>query len=162
MSKTMLTTADVPQYIREIASRLRPTTQYGEKDLAGYTFLLYGRHKVGYESQLETDCDKLIAWCRRYYADAFITEKHFWYDEVEMGAYAVPKQVRQKAYRIGYRNHIKLVITDPVAFRFEKDGFYKEQVLEGAKSSLSERISNASERAGSRAAERGAGNTKER
>lgn len=128
MSKTLLTTADVPKYIRQIVARLRPTTQCGENDVAGYTFLLYGRHKVGYENQLEADCEKLIAWCQRYYAEAYVTEKHFWYDEVKMGAYAGPKEIRRKAYRVGYRNHIKLVITDPVAYRFEKDGYYKEEL----------------------------------
>lgn len=129
MSKTMLMTDDVPKYIREIVSRLRLTTNYGQQDMPGYTFLLYGRHKVGYEDQLESDCEKLLNWCKRYYADAYITEKHFWWDDVpnpvDFGA--GNKYQRRKAYRDGFRNYIKLVITDPVAYRFEKDNYYREK-----------------------------------
>ena len=125
MSKTLLTTAEVPKYIREIASRLRLTTDYTETDLPGYTFKLYGKYKVGYESQLKTDSEKLIAWCKRYYADAYIVSEHFWYKEVAVGPYALPKQQRKKAYQTGYRNYIKVIITDPVALRFENDGYYR-------------------------------------
>lgn len=129
MSRTMLTTADVPKYIREIVANLRPTTNYGENDLAGYTFKLYGKHKIGYESQLRTDCEKLIAWCNRYYAEATINEEHFWWDDVPTPTgvdYPGNKWHRRKAYREGFRNYIKVTITDPVAHRFEKDGFYRE------------------------------------
>lgn len=126
MSKTSLATADVPKYIREIVARLHLTTDYAGSDLAGYTFKLYGKWRVGYENQLESDCEKLIAWCKRYYADAYVAEKHFWYNEIEMGPFAMLKQKMKKAYRIGYRNYIKVIITDPVAHRFEKDGYYRE------------------------------------
>lgn len=128
MSKTMLTTADVPKYIREIASRLRLTSDYSEGDLPGYTFKLYGKHKIGYEDQLSRDCEKLIEWCKRYYSDAHIVSEHFWWDAVEKLPYGLfaDKAHRQKAYRAGVRNYIKIVITDPVAHRFKKDNFYRE------------------------------------
>ena len=126
MSKTILTTADVPKYIKEIVARLKLTTDYTENDLPGYTFKLYGKWKVGYENQLRTDCEKLLSWCKRYYADAYVVSEHFWYDEVLAGPYAVPKQKMKKAYRTGYRNYIKIVVTDPVAYRFEKDNYYRE------------------------------------
>ena len=82
MSKTMLTCEDVPQYIREIVSRLRLTTEYAEGVLPGYTFKLYGKYKVGYEDMLSKDCEKLLAWCKRWHADAYIASEHFWWTEV--------------------------------------------------------------------------------
>lgn len=129
MSKTLLTTVDVPKYIREIVARLHLTTDYAENDIPGYTFKLYGKWKVGYESQLDSDCEKLIAWCKRCFADAYVAERHFWYNEVEMGPFAMQKQKMRKAFRIGYRNYIKVIITDPVAHRFEKDGYYREETV---------------------------------
>ena len=128
MSKTMLTTADVPKYIREIVTRLKLTTDYVEGDLPGYTFKLYGKHKVGYEEQLTSDCVKLIAWCKRHFADADIVSEHFWDTDIPVnpGGIAGDRNHRHKAYVLGYRNYIKVIITDPVAHRFEKDGYYRE------------------------------------
>lgn len=127
MSKTLLGTADVPQYIREIVARLRLTTDYTANDIPGYTFKLYGKWKVGYESQLRSDCQKLIEWCHRYYADAYMVSEHFWMTDVPNGSsgFSGDKYHKQKAYRQGYRNYMKIVITDPVANRFEKDNFYR-------------------------------------
>lgn len=127
MGKTCLTTADVPKYIREIVARLQLTTDYAENDIPGYTFKLYGKWKIGYESQLQSDCEKLLAWCKRYYADAYIVSNHFWHTDVP-----APHDFRgdlahqRRAYELGYRNYIKVVITDPVAHRFEKDNYYRE------------------------------------
>ena len=128
MSKTMLTTADVPKYIKEIVSRLHLTTDYAESDIPGYTFKLYGKWKVGYKSQLQSDCEKLLAWCKRWYADAYVVSEHFWWTDVEKtpGGFPGDKWHKQKAFREGYRNYIKVIITDPVAHRFEKDGYYRE------------------------------------
>lgn len=128
MSKTLLTTADVPAYIREIVKRLRPVTDFQENDIPGYTFKLYGRYKLGYENQLKTDCEKLLAWCRRYYADAYVLSVHAWWKDVEPcgGDYRGTHSHKMKAYREGFQNHIKVVITDPVARRFEEDNYYKE------------------------------------
>ena len=127
MSKTLLTTADVPEYVREIVKNLRPTTDYGENDIPGYTFKLYGKYKIGYEGQLESNCEKLIAWCKRYYADAYIVSKHAWWNEVPVPGAALRGDGthRKKAHRDGFRNYIKIVITDPVARRFEIDKFYR-------------------------------------
>ena len=127
MSKTLLTTADVPKYIREIASRLHLTTKYADGDIPGYVFLLYGKYKIGYEEVLDRDCDKLLAWCKRYYADAYKVSEHYWQTDVSPtpGGLRGDGSHRDKAYRIGYRNYIKVVITDPVAHRFEKDGYYR-------------------------------------
>lgn len=146
MSKTFITTNDVPQYIRDIVKNLRPSVfEPEEATLPGYTFRLYGNHRVGYESQLSTNCEKLLDWCRRYYADAYVVQRHFWIDDVEKpgGAYTGDKSHQRKAYRDGFRNYITVVITDPVAYRFEKDGFYRER-----KSDLASQISGASARAG--------------
>lgn len=146
MSKTLITTNDVPQYIRDIVKNLRPSVSEPEETaLPGYTFRLYGSHKVGYESQLSTNCEKLLDWCRRYYADAYVVQRHFWFDDVAKpgGAYTGDKYHQRKAYRERFRNYIAVVITDPVAYRFEKDGYYRER-----KQSLDQSISQASTRVG--------------
>ena len=130
MSKTLITTNDVPQYIRDIVKNLRLSVSEPEESaIPGYTFRLYGNHKVGYESQLSTNCEKLLAWCRRYYADAYVVQQHFWFDDVAKpgSSFAGGDKCHQrKAYREGFRNYISVVITDPVAYRFEKDGYYRE------------------------------------
>ena len=147
MSKTLITTNDVPQYIRDIVKNLRLSVSEPEETaLPGYTFRLYGNHKVGYESQLSTTCEKLLAWCRRYYAEAYVVQQHFWFDDVAKpgSSFAGGDKCHQrKAYREGFRNYISVVITDPVAYRFEKDGYYRER-----KQSLDQSISQASTRAG--------------
>ena len=102
MSKTLITTADVPQYIRDIVKNLRPSVSEPEESaLPGYTFRLYGNHRVGYESQLDTNCEKLLDWCRRYYADAYVVQPHFWIDDVAKpgGAFTGDKSHQRKAYR---------------------------------------------------------------
>lgn len=128
MSRTVLTTAAVPKYIREIVTRLCLTTDYAENDLPGYTFKLYGKYKIGYEDMLSNDCEKLLAWCKRWYADAYIVSEHFWRTDVEKapGGVRGDKWHKRKAFREGYRNYIKVIITDPVTHRFEKDGYYRE------------------------------------
>lgn len=128
MSKTMLTTADVPMYIKDIVARLKPTTDYAESGLPGYTFKLYGKWKIGFENQLQSDCEKLIAWCKRHFADAYVASEHFWWTDVphRASSFRGDKWHKRRAYEVGYRNHIKIIITDPVAHRFEKDGYYRE------------------------------------
>ena len=88
MSKTLITTEDVPQYIRDI-----------------------------------------------------VVQEHFWIDDVAKpsGAFSGDKSHQRKAYREGFRNYISVVITDPVAYRFEKDNFYRER-----KKELAAQISSAS------------------
>lgn len=127
MSRSILTTANVPKYIREIVPQLHLTTDYAEGDNPGYTFKLYGKWKIGYEEQLQSDCEKLIAWCKRWYADAYIASEHFWYTDVPAPTrFSGDNSHRRRAYEMGYRNYIKVIITDPVAHRFEKDGYYRE------------------------------------
>lgn len=134
MSKTLITTNDVPQYIRDIVKNLRLSVSEPEETaLPGYTFRLYGNHKVGYESQLSTNCEKLLDWCHRYYADAYVVQQHFWFDDVAKpgSSFAGGDKCHQrKAYREGFRNYISVVITDPVAYRFEKDGYYRESRMD--------------------------------
>ena len=152
MSKTMLTQADVPKYIREIVSRLHQTTDYADNDLPGSTFKLYGKWTVGYANQLSSDCEKLLNWCKRWHADAYIVSEHFWMTDVpNTPGYFSPgnKWHRRKAYRDGFRNYIKVVITDPVAHRFEKDGYYRERQIE-AKADLNTQIHQAEQRGGVR------------
>lgn len=146
MSRTMLTQADVPKYIREIVANLYPTTR--EQAEAGYTFQLFGKHKVGYEDQLASDCEKLLTWCQRYYADAYIVSEHFWMTDVPTPSgnlCAGDKWHKRKAYREGFRNYITVVITDPVAYRFEKDGYYRARQID-TKPDLNTQIQQAEQR----------------
>lgn len=127
----LLTQNDVPQYIKEIIKRLQPVLMEYEDEEGnwwGYTFKLNAKWKCGYESQLKNDCEKLINWCKSWYAYAKVIEYKWWYKEVKPSD-ELDKGTRwhlKKALREKWRNHAYLVISDPVARRFEKDGFYKE------------------------------------
>lgn len=126
---SLLTVVDVPKYIRQIACRLRPVDPkyYTDQCVPGYTFDLYGKYKIGYEEMLETECEKLLFWAKSWHADAYVLQTHYWDQDVSHREYE-PKGGRNhrfRAYRQGFRNHIRVVITDPVAHRFEKDKFYR-------------------------------------
>lgn len=128
----LLTQKDVPQYIKEIANRLHPVFMEFEDENGnwwGYTFRLDAKWKCGYESQLENDCEKLIKWCQGWYAHARVIRYMWWYKEVATTTkYGLEGTMdhKRKALRNGWRNHVYIVISDPVAHRFEKDGFYRE------------------------------------
>lgn len=126
MATDLLTIDKVPKYIREITSRLR--FEPSHNPCPGYTFNLYGKWKVGYEEQLSKDAENLINWAKRQHADAYVVQEHFWYNEISRrNEYEVGYRNRQqRAYKCGYRNHITLVITDPVCRIFEKANFFKE------------------------------------
>lgn len=128
----LLTQKDVPRYIKEIVQRLHPVSMEYEDENGnwwGYTFRLDAKWKCGYESQLQNDCEKLLKWCESWYAYARPIKFMWWYNEVGTSNKHDFKGThwrQRKALREGYRNHVYLVISDPVAGRFEKDGFYKE------------------------------------
>ena len=127
----LLTADDVPQYIKSIVKRLRPVNlEFENKDgnWWGYTFRLDAKWKCGYNCQLVSDCEKLLTWSERWYAYAKLIRYAWWYDEVRTVSndYVGSKYHRAKAIREGWRNHAYLVISDPVARRFELDGFYRE------------------------------------
>lgn len=131
---TLLTTEDVPKYIREIATRLRPINSSDPiwcdaRCQPGYTFRLYGRRKLGAEIGSRQDAEKLVKWAKSWFAHAEIIEEHLWYDHVDIGRYGYSgsKAHKAKAYREGFRNYWYVVITDPVCHRFEKDGFYRKK-----------------------------------
>lgn len=129
----LLTQKDVPHYIKEIVKRLRPILMEFEDENGnwwGYTFRLDAKWKCGYETQLKNDCDKLIKWCESWYAYAKIIRYMWWYNEIETTTEHESKGTRwhmRKALRENWRNHAYIVISDPVANRFEKDDFYKEK-----------------------------------
>ena len=129
---TILTTEKVPAYIREIAKRLAPCLMDfhdDDGDWWGYTFRLNAKWKCGYENQLKTDCEKLVAWCNAHNAHSTLIRYSWWYNDAPLpnsNAIRGSKEHRQRAWKSGFRNHAYLVISDPVAYRFEKDGFYKD------------------------------------
>ena len=129
----LLTRDDVPQYIREIAQRLCPVLMEFEDEDGnwwGYTFRLDARWKCGYESQLKNDCEKLLKWCESWHAHVKLINYMWWYNEVSTSNehdFEGTSWHRRKALRKGWRNHAYLVISDPVAHRFEKDGFYHNE-----------------------------------
>lgn len=127
----LLTSKDVPKYIKDIVKRLQPVLMEFEDENGnwwGYTYKLNAKWKCGYESQLKNDCERLLKWCESWYAYARVIEYAWWYDKVSTPKeydYKGTKYHKNKALREGFRNHIYLVISDPVANRFEKDNFYK-------------------------------------
>lgn len=125
----ILTKEDVPQYIRAIVQRLQPVLmEYSDEDgdWWGYTFRLNAKWKCGYESQLVNDCEKLLKWCNSWYAHAKLIKYMWWYDEVNTTQIKGSYHHQRKALNKGWKNHAYLVISDPVAYRFEKDNFYRE------------------------------------
>lgn len=129
---TILTTEDVPKYIKEIVARLYPISSTepvwnDARTMPGYTFKLYGRRKLGAEIGSRQDAEKLVKWAKSWYAHAEIIDECLWYDRVETGAYSYSgsKAHKAKAYREGFRNRWYIIITDPVCHRFEKDEFYR-------------------------------------
>lgn len=102
----------VPAYIRDIAKRAFPTNE-------PYRLKVYGRRKVGGEVGLVREVERLVKWCVKHYADACIVERHLWHDD-----YATASQ----AYRHGHHNHYIVEITDPIMHRFERDGFYRQDI----------------------------------
>ncbi|MBO6292977.1 MAG: hypothetical protein J6N51_12115 [Selenomonas sp.] len=114
MSRTNISLSDIPKYIKDMLPRLHLSKT------REYTWKLYGKHKCGHESQLETEADKLVNFAKRFYADAEITETNFWYDAFPAEAGESWKTRRTKAYRQGFRNSVEIRITDPVARMLEK------------------------------------------
>lgn len=102
----MLSKSNIPKYIHKIIDGNLEYAGYAAQhsDYYGYTFRLYGRHKIGYADQLFNDADKLIKWANRKYATSFVVRARSYYGP-EM----------QRAYKKGLRNYVDLVITDPVA-----------------------------------------------
>lgn len=128
----LLTSKDVPQYIKEIVSRLKPVLMNYEDEYGnwwGYTFQLDAKWKCGYESQLQSDCEKLIKWCQSWHAHAKIIRYAWWYTDVQTSSlydFKGTKSHKAKALREGWRNHVYIVVSDPVAHRWEKDGYYRD------------------------------------
>ena len=113
MSLTLMGQFDIPKYIRDILPNLRPTV-YDEGGDVGYVWRLYGKHRIGFESQLKSEAERLVKWAKRYYADAYVIKEHFWYNDLPI-AY----QNKNYAYRTNHRNYITINITDPVAKQLE-------------------------------------------
>lgn len=123
----LLTSKDVPNYIRDIARRLEPVMlSYQDKEgneWFGYVFKLNAKWRCGYESQLEKDAERLVKWCKGWYAHSEIIKYRFWYDAFPHKVSGDWKARKRKAWKCGFRNSVLLVISDPVAYRFEKDGY---------------------------------------
>lgn len=104
-----MTQITVPKYIKEI---LYYSTLLDEP----YRIKIMSKNKVGGEQGFKKSINKLIEWCKRYYADATIIEDGMWYNKY---------QTASQAYSHGYRNYFILEVTDPVMLKWEKDNFYK-------------------------------------
>lgn len=99
----------IPSYIKKILQRSQLLNE-------PYKIKIYGNNKVGGEKGFIKEIEKLIDWCKRYYAEAIITENGMWYKK-----YATASQ----AYSHGHHNYFILEVTDPVMLKWEKDNFYK-------------------------------------
>lgn len=128
MSKVawLLTKEDVPKYIKEIASRLSPVMMsYKDEDgfeWYGYVYKLNAKWKCGYESQLVKDTEALVKWCKSWHAHSEIIKYCWWNEVFTEGSFASRER---KAWRCEFTNHSIVVISDPVANRFERDDYYK-------------------------------------
>lgn len=102
----MLSSNNIPKYIHKIIDNnlVYAGCAAQHSDYYGYTFRLYGKHKIGYEQQLFNDAEKLVKWASRNHATSFA---------VRVRSYYGPEM--QQAYKKGLRNYVDLVITDPVA-----------------------------------------------
>lgn len=113
----MLHANTIPKYIQEIAERLKFAPYHlQDSQNYGYTFVLYGKYKVGYESRLEREANQLVRWSERHHAESYISKENYWhskYDNVN------------KAYAANHHNYVTIVITDPVAQVLEQAGFIK-------------------------------------
>jgi len=72
--------------------------------------------------------EKLLKWCESWYAHAVLIRIVWWYEAVPTTTeheWRGTRWHKRKALREGFRNHAYLAISDPVAQRFEKDGFYR-------------------------------------
>ena len=124
----ILTKGDVPKYVRKIAKRLKPIMyNYSDEEGSwwGYVFRLDAKWKVGYESQLQSDAERLVKWANGWHAHAKVV-KYVWWTDVgnPRDGERLGMSQRRKAWKSGFRNHAIIVLSDPVAYRFEKDGNY--------------------------------------
>ena len=104
-----MTQITVPKYIKNI---LYYSTLLDEP----YRIKIKSKNKVGGEKGFEKEINKLIEWCKRYYADATIIENGMWYNKY---------QTASQAYSHGHRNYFILEVTDPIMFLWEKNNFSK-------------------------------------
>lgn len=128
----ILTSSDIPDYIKEIVKRLYPVlVKFEDKEgnWWGYTFKLDAKWKCGYESQLKSDCEKLIKWCNGKHAYSTLIRHAWWYDSIEppRGGCFGDRHHKRKALKEGWRNHSFLVISDPVAKLFEENTFFRNE-----------------------------------
>lgn len=114
MSRTNMAISDIPKYINDMLPRLYLSTT------KEYVWILYGKHKCGYESQLESEADKLVSFAKRFHADAEIVSTCFWNDICPPKEGESWKTARARAYCQGVRNFVEIRITDPVAITLEK------------------------------------------
>lgn len=110
----------IPQYIDNIIgnNRLKPIpAEKGQSDQ--HALILFGMWPRGYEHQLTTNVEKLIAWAKRNGAEAYIVESKMWYDIYD---------TFREAVRVGYRNHFIIVIGNPVYQELMEKGYINTPV----------------------------------
>ena len=104
-----MNTITVPKYVKRL---LQGSILLDEP----YRIKVFANNKVGGEKGFLKEIDKLIDWCKRWYADATIIENGMWYEKY---------QTASQAYSHGHHNYFILEVTDPVMLKWEKDNFYK-------------------------------------
>lgn len=62
MSRTMIVSEDVPEYMRRLLRRSQPLN-------TPYYIKIYGYTKRGYERGFVKDVERMVKWCKRYYFD---------------------------------------------------------------------------------------------
>lgn len=101
-----------PKYVEAFIDEKRITSASLEEQceaapLIGYAFRLYRRDNYQWFSTTQKEADRLVAWAKRNYAEAYRMRDVTYTD----------KEHRKPYYK---RDYILLVITDPVAILMEK------------------------------------------
>lgn len=111
----ILSPSRLPKYVKEMLPRLKPCNNYDLPNMVpGYTWVLRGKHKIGYSSQLVSEAEHLVDYANR--------QGHLSSDDEEKSCIIEmyfpgggTRQGERKAYRNHLRNKITMVIYDPVA-----------------------------------------------
>lgn len=109
----ILSPSRLSKYVKEMLPRLKPCNNYDLPNMVpGYTWVLRGKHKIGYGSQLVSEAEHLVDYANR---QAHLSGD----DEDKSGIIEMyfPGNLHgeRKAYRNHLRNKITMVIYDPVA-----------------------------------------------
>lgn len=120
----------IPKYVDDLVRDNRLWSapigeQSAEGGVYGYVFRLYRLSNSQYDSTLEAEADRLVAWANREYADAKVLDfygPYFWGKDNGVHKRRRIHRFTDMEHRKPYykRDYILVSITDPVAQQIEK------------------------------------------